>query len=290
MQLTRLCDILALLALIPVLALTTRAGSLWLTAAAQQAASPLQTLIVLSGVLTVLLAVLGWTIFRITGGVSLVAGISLAAAGLALLSLGYPAWERNKAMRTLAPVFASDFGPVEALPDLSRLRLADYSDGQTYGRGVTCRVDCLALLSEGLVQEVVLSPAFEMDPTGYSVSLDRDTAGCLRTEGCVKTTLSDRDGPDVTLVRSVVHANGPAPLPREARHMGILALMRTEIYVGNRPILRRTSVEIVGLQAFTLPVLDRRGRFAYPRQPVWLSPQPLTAHAPLSEVLRAVMH
>lgn len=288
MRLIRLGDFLAILMVIPVLALTTRAGSGWMIASATQNLSAAPAPQLLMAMMAALLAVLGWAIFRVTGGISLVAGISVAAAGLAALSLGYPAWQRGAQMRALAPVFAGDIGPVALVPGQERIRLADYRDGAPYGRGVTCHAGCLALLAEGLTETVVLSPEFDAAPEGLSVRLDRDTQGCRHTGSCLALDAAEGPAPRLTVLRSVVQAGGAMPMPPEARGLGLTGFMRTEVYLGKLLILRRTSIQAPGLDAFSLPVYRTGIGFGYPRRPVWLAPQRLKAHAPLPEILRAV--
>lgn len=286
MRLTPVGDILAIATLVPVLALTTRAGSEWIMAAGgeQMGTAPLPGL--LMTMIAALLAVLGWAIFRMTGGVSLVAGISIAVAGLAALSLGYPAWQRGAQMRALAPLFAEDIGPLALVPAPEALRLVDYRDGAPYGRGVTCHAGCNALLTQAGVETVVLSP--DTEAPGLAVRLARDTPGCLQTDGCLATTAHAGAAPGVTIRRQVIHAGSDTPLPEAARGLGLTAWMRTEVYMGSLLILRRTSIEAPGLDAFTLPVLTAGSGFGYPRRPVWLAPQRLKAHDPLPEILSAI--
>lgn len=287
MRLTRVAESLTLLALIPVLALTTRAGSHWLTLAATQAADTTVPLAPLSSAMAILLLALGWAICRITGGLSLVTGLGLCAAGLAALSLGYPAWERGRQMRALAPIFASDFGPAEAIPAPARVVLADYRDGAVYARGVTCAADCLALLDHEAVDTVILGAPFGQPPAGLAATLAQDTTGCMGLDSCVTMARQEGPGPRLTILRSVIRAGSGMAMPPAARGRGLEEWMRVEVYLDGKRILRRTSAKAPGLQAFTLPTITWKG-LKYPRQAIWLSPETLTAHGPLPEVFAAV--
>lgn len=287
MRLTRIGDIIALLALIPVLTLTTRAGSHWLALAATQTTGPVASLALLGSAMTILLAVLGWAIYRLTGGVSLVAGLSLAAAGLAAVSLGYPTWQRNQQMHAFAPVFASDFGPTKMVPAPKRVRLADYRNGEVYARGVACPTDCLALLYGGAVDEVALGAPFGQNPAGLSAKLDRETPGCAEIGGCVTMVNSTEPLPRLTILRSLIRADSSLSIPPEAQGYGFDAWIRVEVYLDGERILRRTSARASGLQTPTLPTVTMNG-LGYSTSPVWLSPQRLTAHGPLARILEAV--
>ncbi|ETA51087.1 hypothetical protein [Ponticoccus alexandrii] len=287
MRLTRVAESLTLLALIPVLALTTRAGGHWLTLVASHAAGSTLPLAHLSGAMTVMLIVLGWAIYRITGGLSLAAGLSLSVAGLAALSLAYPNWERGQQMRALAPVFASDFGPTRAIPAPDRVGLADYRDGAVYARGVTCAEDCLDLLHQGAVEAVVLGAPFAQSPAGLAAKVLPDMPVCKDIESCVTMAHHEGPAPRLMILRSVIRAESELSMPPTAQGRGLDAWVRVEIYLDGRPILRRTSAMVRGLRPFTLPTVTWNG-LVHSRQAIWLSPQSLTAHDPLPEILAAV--
>lgn len=295
MTLTRIGDILAALALGGVLALTTRAGSEWLMITAISGFAPFLMIAAFLGVGLAVLAVLGWAVFRVTGGMSTILGFGAALLAVAVVAVGYPAAERLRHTNEIAPLFTGDFGPVRRVPAQARVMLAEYRDGQVFGRGVQCREECRSLLTEGLVDEVRLAAPFGAAPAGMSVRLDTATEGCGTLGACLDIRPAAPGPPPALVIQRSLDTGPPeTALLTGADGPDIHGVQRVTIYFEGQPILRRTSGAVHTLPPVALPVATRgamgeRLAIGYDRRRFWLSPHAPGGHSRLTRLLSAVM-